>query len=202
MKLNHIEFLLMNNPVRTFIQEKYEVNILRKMSAIKNIENALEIGCGNGNGTKLIKKYFSAKNIIAIDLDKKMINIALKRNSDTSVTFKVMDAAKLDFPDNYFDAVFDLGVIHHISEWKNCIKEVHRVLKPGGEFILEELSLETFKKGPGKLWRALLDHPYDFMFTTGEFTDYLTLTGFKILNYKESNPFGVLKFFSLNAVRR
>jgi len=107
MKLNRIEFMLMNNPLRALIQEKYELNILRKMSSIKNIEIALEIGCGNGNGTKLIKQYFLPKNIIAIDLDERMMNIAQKRNNDTSVTYKVMDASKLDFPDNYFDAVFD-----------------------------------------------------------------------------------------------
>jgi len=202
MKLNHIEFILMNNPLRAFIQEKYEVNILRNMSSIKNIETALEIGCGNGNGTKLIKKYFLPKNIIAIDLDERMIEIAQKRNKDPRVTFKVMDASKLDFPDNCFDAVFDFCIIHHIPNWKDCIEEVKRVLKPKGEFILEEVSIETFTKGIGRLWRKLLDHPYDYMFTPKQFTDYLNQTGFEILNYKELNPLKLIRHFSLNAVKK
>jgi len=72
MKLNTLEFLAMNNPIRAFIQEKYELKILRAMTSVKNAQIALEIGCGNGNGSKLIKKYFSLKNIIGIDLDEKM----------------------------------------------------------------------------------------------------------------------------------
>jgi ubiquinone/menaquinone biosynthesis C-methylase UbiE len=55
-----------------------------------------------------------------------------------------MDASKLDFPDNHFDAVFDFGIIHHIPNWKDCIQELKRVLKPNGEVILEELSIDTF----------------------------------------------------------
>jgi ubiquinone/menaquinone biosynthesis C-methylase UbiE len=55
-----------------------------------------------------------------------------------------MDASKLDFPDGHFDAVFDFGIIHHIPNWKDCIQELKRVLKPNGEVILEELSIDTF----------------------------------------------------------
>ena len=57
MKLNKLEFMAMNNPVRAFVQEKYELNILRAMTSLKGIDSVLEIGCGNGTGTKLIKKY-------------------------------------------------------------------------------------------------------------------------------------------------
>ena len=202
MKLNRIEFLLMNNPLRANIQKRYELKILRKMSSIKNIDIALEIGCGNGNGTRLINKYFTPKKIIAIDLDEKMIDVAQKRNKGSNFVFKVMDASKLDFPDNYFDTIFDFGIIHHISNWKDCIKELRRVLKPNGEIILEEVSIETFTLGIGKLCRKILDHPYESMYTSKEFTDYLIQTGFEILNYKEFNPLKLIRYFSLNAVKK
>ncbi len=202
MKLNKIEFILMNNPLRAFIQDKYELKMLRKMSSTGDIENALEIGCGNGNGTKLIKKYFSPNNIIAIDLDKKMIEIAQNRNKDNSVTFRVMDASKLDFPDNHFDVIFDFGIIHHIPNWKDSIQELKRVLKPNGEIILEELSIDTFSKGIGKIWRKLLDHPYKDMYTNNQFKQYMTETGFKIKNYKVLNPLKMIRYFSLNAISK
>ena len=199
MILNKVEFVLMNNPLRHFIQKKYEIKIMRSMSSIKNIELALEIGCGNGYGTKIVKEYFSPKKIIAIDLDEKMINIARKRNIAETVEFKVMDASKLNFPDNYFDAVFDFGIIHHIPNWQDSIKEIKRVLKPNGEFILEELSIETFTKGIGNLWRKILDHPYQKMFTSDEFRYYMTEIGFQIENYKEYHPLKLIRHFSLNA---
>jgi len=201
MKLNKIEFLAMNNPIRAFIQEKYELKILRAMTSVKNAQMALEIGCGTGNGSKLIKKHFSIKSIIGIDLDEKMIKIASKRNIDTSISYKVMDASKLYFPDKYFDAVFDFGVIHHIPNWMDSIKEIKRVLRPKGELILEDLSIASFTKGLGKLWRILSDHPYQSMYTPIQFTEFLDELGFTIKNYKESNPLKMIKFFSLNAIK-
>ena len=200
MKLNNIEFMLMNNPLRAIIQDEYELKILRKISSIKNIDKALEIGCGNGNGTKLIKKYFKPKDIIAIDLDEQMIKIAQKRNKDTNVSYKIMDATKLSFPDNHFDVIFDFGIIHHISNWKDCIQELKRVLKPNGEIILEDLSIETFSIGIGKLWRKIFNHPYDYMYTNSQFTQYMSEVGFEIKNYKEFNPLKLMRHFSLNAI--
>lgn len=202
MKLNRIEFLLINNPVRRIIQEYYEIKTLKKMSVAKNIEKALEIGCGSGFGAKLIKKYFSPREIIGIDIDERMIEIAKKRNNDQSITFKLMDASKLEFSDDYFDAVFDFGIIHHIPNWRDCVKEIYRVLKTGGEFICEELTAETFSGGIGRVWRKLLEHPYEEMFTSKEFTDFLKQEGFEILNYKASNPLGLLKHYMLTAVKR
>ena len=78
---------------------------------------------------------------IEIDLDEKMIKKALKRDIQNA-TFDVMDASKLDFIDDQFNAVFDFGIIHHIPNWKECILELKRVLKNGGEIILEELSID------------------------------------------------------------
>ncbi len=202
MRLNKLEFLAMNNPVRGFIQENYELRILRGMTSLENIQTALEIGCGNGTGTRLIRKYFSFQKIIGIDLDERMINIAVKRNRDASVSYRVMDASKLDFPDAFFDAVFDFGIIHHIPNWRDALKEMHRVLKPGGEIILEDLSIDSFSKDIGRLWRVLSDHPYEFMYTPRQFTEFLDEIGFAITNYKESNPLGLIKFFSLDAVIR
>lgn len=199
MRLNKAEFLLVNNPVRHIIQDKYEAKIFRSMSSITNIERALEIGCSTGYGTKIIKKHFNPKKIIAIDLDEQMIRIAQKRNTDATVSFKAMDASRLDFPDNYFDAIFDFGIIHHIPNWRDCLKELKRVLKPNGEVILEEASIESFTKDIGKLWRKILDHPYHQMFTPDEFTNFMAETGFRIENYKTFNPLHFLRFFSLNA---
>ena len=202
MRLNYIEFLAMNNPVRRFVQENYELKILQKISSVRDIQTALEIGCGSGNGTKLIKKYFSAKNIVGIDLDERMIRIAERRNTDPGINFMVSDASKMDFPDNSFDAIFDFGIIHHIPNWKDCLNELSRVLKPGGELILEDLSKESFTKDIGLLYRIISVHPYKELYEVDEFIKYLKHVGFDIITFRKSNPLGLIRFFSLYARKK
>jgi ubiquinone/menaquinone biosynthesis C-methylase UbiE len=110
-----------------------------------------------------------------------------------------MDASKLVFPNESFDAIFDFGIIHHIPNWKNCIGELRRVLKDGGKLILEELSLDTLSGFPGKPYKSLLAHPYDQMFSTEEFVQHLENVGFEINDFKKSNPFKMMQHFSLVA---
>ena len=193
MKLNKLEFLLMNNSIRNLIQKHIEVRRLRKCSTLSPNKIVLEIGCGTGNGSKLIKKYFQAKSVYATDLDKKMIDIAKKRNKDNSISFEVQNATTLKYKDNYFDAVFDLGVIHHIPNWKDCLKELKRVLKPKGHLIIEDLSIETFSTPLGKLMKKSLDHPYHSMYKEDEFLQHLQKIGFKIVLHKKYTP--LIRYF-------
>lgn len=199
MKLNKAEFCLVDNPFRAFLQSQYEAPVLRSLSSITNIDRALEIGCGNGYGTTIIRKLFHPRSIDAIDLDEKMIDLAQRRHQDKDTNFRVMDACRLDWPDNQFDAAFEFNSIHHIANWKDCLRELKRVLKPGGELILEELPRDTFESGLGKIWYRSFSHPTPEMFTAKEFTAYISDLGLVIEQYKEANPLGLLKHFFLVA---
>jgi SAM-dependent methyltransferase len=104
------------------------------------------------------------------------------------------DASNLVFPDESFDLVVDFGIIHHIPNWRDALAEVHRTLKVEGEFLFEELSVETWKKGIGKPLRRVLKHPYDRMFTTNEFITELEKLGFETEFY-ENNPVSLYYFW-------
>ncbi|NTV23731.1 MAG: class I SAM-dependent methyltransferase [Nanoarchaeota archaeon] len=199
MRLNNLEFVAMNNPLRAVIQDRIEAKRFRQLSTLAPGKKVLEIGCGNGVGARLIKKYFLPASINAIDLDKRMVDIAVRKNKDPSIFFSVGDAAKLTFRKPQFDAVFDFGIIHHIPEWRDCLDELRRVLKPGGELILEELSIESFETCIGKAYRKLLDHPYDRMFTRKEFVSYLSKSGFRVEKEEAHNPLGLLRYFVIVA---
>ena len=104
------------------------------------------------------------------------------------------DASRLAFQDASFDLVVDFGVVHHIPNWKDAVAEVYRTLRPGGEFLFEDLSLETWESGIGKPLKNLLEHPYDRMFRTQEFLDELRNVGFSVETY-ENSPFSFYHFW-------
>ena len=195
MILNKFEFVSMNNPIRALVQEYIEIKELRRLSQLPTGLKVLEIGCGNGHGTRLIKKYFSPSEIQAIDLDPKMINIAKKSNNDSKTTFSVGDATKLPYKDKSFDAIFDFGIIHHIPNWKNCLSELKRVLKPGGQLLIEDLSIETFETTFGKLLKKVLAHPYSSMYKRSEFIQHLKSIGFTVSNYRLRYPLNAIQYF-------
>ncbi len=87
----------------------------------------------------------------------------------------------------------DFGIIHHIPNWRDCLKELYRVVKPGGQLILEDLSVETFSTPFGRLLRKLLVHPYQDMFTQAEFVNELKALGFIVETEKQYYP--GLKYF-------
>lgn len=199
MLLNSVEFISMNNSLRTIIQDIYELPVLRRISRLAEGKKVLEIGCGNGAGAKLINKYFKPHSIDAIDLDPRMITIANRKRHDANIRFQIADAAKLPFPNNSFDAVFDFGIIHHVPNWKRAVSEIHRVLKPGGQLIMEDLSIDSFHTWFGTFLKSVLAHPYGNMFTTKEFIHELQNTGMKIIHYQSYYPLKIMKYFTVYA---
>jgi ubiquinone/menaquinone biosynthesis C-methylase UbiE len=187
MAMNKAEFLFINNPLRTLIQDVVEMGFVRKYSGLKSEGVLLEMGCGRGGGTNLIKKYFSPKMIYAIDIDKKSIEITKSKNKEKSIIFQVGDATKLNFEKNKFDAVFEFTMMHHLKNWKLCIKEVRRVLKSRGEFIVEDFSAKSFKTLFGRFLNKIFKHAYSF-YTEYEFSTELEKTGFKIMKKKSYYP--------------
>jgi ubiquinone/menaquinone biosynthesis C-methylase UbiE len=99
----------------------------------------IDIGCGAGReAIKLAKKRF---DVTGTDLQPRMVDEA-KKNAETfnvKADFLAMDACKLEFADNTFDYALMLGIFGHIPGRVNrvqALKEVRRVLKPDGKFIV------------------------------------------------------------------
>jgi SAM-dependent methyltransferase len=96
----------------------------------------LEIGCGLGtDGAQFVKAgaYYTG-----IDLTEAAIELARKRFEVSGLTgeLRVADAENLDFTDGSFDLVYSHGVLHHTPDTARAVREIHRVLKPGGRAIV------------------------------------------------------------------
>ncbi len=180
MLMNKIETLTINNPVRSLVQHFVEARLLRKKGGYLNGGTALEIGCGRGEGARIILDRFGAERVVGIDLDPAQVERAQRRlpkKYQKRVEFQTGDAAKLRFTDQTFDAVFDFGILHHVPEWRPALREVHRVLKPGGRFYFDEVLrgfLET------RAARSLFVHPQEGHFSAAEFEHACRAAGFEM----------------------
>ena len=96
----------------------------------------LEIGCGLGtDGAQFAK---AGADYTGVDLTEAAIELARKRFELFGLPgkFQVVDAEQLTFPDESFDVVFSHGVLHHTPDINASVREIHRVLRPGGRAIV------------------------------------------------------------------
>jgi ubiquinone/menaquinone biosynthesis C-methylase UbiE len=194
MLMNSIEYWAMNNPVRGFVQRHYEAPRLRRLSH-GPANDILEIGCGQGAGARIIYDLFSPQRYVGIDLDPRMIKRARRKSGALpNAKFLEGDVTSLESPKSSFDVVMDFGIIHHVPNWRDALAEVHRTLKPGGEFLFEDLPLETWERGIGIPFKRIADHPYDEMFREQEFVDELKALGFAVETH-DNSPFSFYHFW-------
>ena len=194
MLMNSIEYWAMNNPLRGFVQRQYEAPRLKRLSK-GTANNILEIGCGQGAGAKIIYDLFSPQRYVGIDLDPRMIRRAQKKvRALPNATFLEGDVTSLGYPNATFDLVIDFGIVHHVPNWREALAEVHRTLKIHGEFLFEDLPLETWERGIGIPFKRIADHPYDQMFRKQEFVDELKALGFAVETH-EASPFSFYHFW-------
>ncbi|MCK5591476.1 MAG: class I SAM-dependent methyltransferase [Candidatus Pacebacteria bacterium] len=92
----------------------------------------LEFGCGHG---KLMNLLNEADEKFGIDLSSSAIGYAKKQNPKAHLF--VRDVGKTEFPNDYFDAVYSIEVIEHISNPEIMLSEMKRVLKPGGYAFIQ-----------------------------------------------------------------
>ena len=180
MKLNTIEFHLMNNPLRAWCQHRLEARQLLQLGGAAPGAAALEVGCGRGVGTEIILDRFQADRVLALDLDPRMVELARPRlvRFGERVCLKVGDAEAIQADDKSFDAVFDFGIIHHVPDWRRALSELHRVLRPGGRAYIEEVYPPVIS---GRIARWLLEHPKHDRFHHAELLAGLERAGFTLV---------------------
>jgi len=93
-------------------------------------------------------------NITGTDVDPEMVRFAQENIYDLSnIRFLEADATDLPFQDNDFDIVLSFGVMHHIPNWLEALKEIKRVLKPEGYFIYFDIIFPNWLARIGKLFK-------------------------------------------------
>ncbi len=190
MKMGKIEKWFMNRPGHSNRASNQAEHLLQFVNPKEN-QKFLEVGCGNGAACKHIAQKYLL-HVTGIDVDPEQIQYAQENIDATSnVQFFEGDATNLPFDDNDFDIVYSSGVMHHIGNWKKVLGEIHRVLKPKGYFIFNDLAYSGFTT---RLFKRIAKN-YGF-YTINDITDFLTGNDFEIIH--EEGPRGfVLKEYGI-----
>ena len=108
--------------------------------------SVLDLGCGNGYCTFKFAET-NIKSIIGADYSQTSVDQAINISSlhqdsiKEKIDFKQGDALDLNFPDSIFDVVITIRCLINVGDNENqlkALKEIHRVLKPGGVYLMCE----------------------------------------------------------------
>jgi len=104
---------------------------------LKSHGQMLDYGCGNGANTKLFHSDF--ENIFGIDVENERVAYGideLMKEAITNVTLSVYNGESAGFSNESMDMVTSFEVLEHVRSEQGTLREIHRVLKPGGIFCL------------------------------------------------------------------
>ncbi|WP_436517875.1 class I SAM-dependent methyltransferase [Ekhidna sp. To15] len=151
----------------------------------------LELGCGEGRGVELLAPL--ADSYIGIDKIKAVIENLEKQYPD----YKFMSGVFPPFPfeDDSFDTIVTFQVIEHVKDDEGFIKEIHRVLKPGGKALITTPNIKmTLSRNP---WHEREYTGDELTSLCKSYFDKVEMKGIagdeKVLEYHERNRASVQK---------
>ncbi len=103
-------------------------------------KSILEVGCGRGAGCRyVVAPFFSPKRYVGLDLSSRFIKTCRAHTLDRRYQFIEGSALNLPFAPNSFDIVLNVESSHCYHSFKGFLREVERVLRPGGLFLFNDL---------------------------------------------------------------
>lgn len=113
-------------PYRTMLSD------LRDRAALVPGERVLDAGCGTGN---LLRGLPQGVERHGVDASEAMLRRAERRCPGAAIARADLDGT-LPFPDGHFDAVLSSNVLYAVPRPQHTLRELHRVLRPGGRLVL------------------------------------------------------------------
>lgn len=157
--------------------------------------NVLDVASGRGEFIQFIKHFKNYRKITAIDIMANSEKLIKQTYPDDKITFVWGNAKELPFEDESFDTVCLSNSLHHLDNIKKVLKEMFRVVKKNGNFVINEMYCDNQNEAQMSHvkihhWFAKIDtvfgQKHDPTFTSQQIKDMineLELKQIKILDY-------------------
>lgn len=117
---------------------RYPLQLYHKVSSAVDLRglDVLEVGSGRGGGAAYVSRHLGPRSMIGMDLSANAVAFSRRyHHSGNGLRYVQGDAEDLTFSDASFDAVINIESSHCYGEMAQFLREVHRVLRPGGHLL-------------------------------------------------------------------
>ena len=164
-------------PNETWIREEI-INSIRGQP-----QKILDLGCGTGSSTLLLKQAFPNAEVVGLDLSPYMLAIAKYKGNLSRLNINWIHglAENTKLLAESFDLVTASLLFHETptSISKEIIKEAHRLLTPGGQVIILDGNQESLRQTP---WLTnVFEEPYIQEYAQGNLDAWLGIAGFEVI---------------------
>ncbi len=154
--IDHNERVVLGKSPRGVVDEHLQRYLFAQQFVVD--KDVLDVACGSGYGSALMVSA-GAKRVIEVDLSYDTLTYARQEYlAGGRARFVQMDAARLGFRDSLFDVVVSFETLEHLRTPRRFLREIWRVLKPGGALVISTPNpvLSAFPSG---IYRALAKKP-------------------------------------------
>jgi SAM-dependent methyltransferase len=139
----------------------------------------VDIGCGWGYAFELLNARFAPERLIGVDIDPAMIAASADEAKGRKLAVELLQesASALSMPTASVDLVFCHQTFHHLVDQTSALKEIHRILKPGGLLLFAESTRAYIHSW---IIRLLFRHQMDVQRSAAEYLRMIEDAGLEI----------------------
>jgi ubiquinone/menaquinone biosynthesis C-methylase UbiE len=120
---------------------RFCIQLYHHVASAVDLQNAhvIEASCGHGGGADYVMRYLRPAMFVGVDLNPRAIEFCRQHHVHHGLSFVHGSAEALDFENESFDVVINLEASHCYGSMERFLREVARVLRPGGHFLFADI---------------------------------------------------------------